>query len=81
MNNIFIGRLRRSVKYEEVYLKDYANAVEDIKDIDRNFHFYNTQNREVQHTKSGGNKFSTLKKPIFCLNKRIYFIYELLSLI
>lgn len=43
MDNIFIERLWRSVKYEEVYLKDYANVPEAINGIDRYFHFYNTQ--------------------------------------
>lgn len=43
MDNIFIERLWRSVKYEDVYLRDYANVSEAIDGIDRYFHFYNTQ--------------------------------------
>ena len=43
MDNIFVERLWRSVKYEEVYLKDYANVPEAINGIDRYFKFYNTQ--------------------------------------
>ena len=43
MDNIFVERLWRSVKYEEVYLKDYANVPEAIKGINRYFKFYNTQ--------------------------------------
>jgi putative transposase len=42
-DNIFIERLWRSVKYEEVYLKDYANVTETIGGIDSYFRFYNTQ--------------------------------------
>ena len=42
-DNIFIERLWRSVKYEEVYLKDYANVTEAIGGIDSYFRFYNTQ--------------------------------------
>jgi putative transposase len=43
MDNIFVERLWRSVKYEEVYLKDYANVSEAITGLDRYFRFYNTQ--------------------------------------
>jgi putative transposase len=42
-DNIFIERLWRSVKYEEVYLKDYANVSEAISGIDSYFRFYNSQ--------------------------------------
>lgn len=43
MDNIFVERLWRSVKYEEVYLKDYANVPEAINGLNRYFKFYNTQ--------------------------------------
>ncbi len=43
MGNIFVERLWRSVKYEEVYLKDYANVPEAINGLNRYFKFYNTQ--------------------------------------
>ena len=43
MDNIFVERLWRSVKYEEVYLKDYSNVPEAIKGLNRYFKFYNTQ--------------------------------------
>ena len=40
-DNIFVERLWRSVKYEEVYLKDYS-GVRDAKDsLRRYFDFYN----------------------------------------
>ena len=41
MDNIFIERLWRSLKYEEVYLKDYASATEARAGIDGWFRFYN----------------------------------------
>jgi len=43
MDNIFVERLWRSVKYEEVYLKDYDSVSEAIDGIGRYFRFYNTQ--------------------------------------
>ena len=41
MDNIFIERLWRSLKYEEVYLKDYESECEARDGIDRYFRFYN----------------------------------------
>ena len=41
MDNIFIERLWRSLKYEEVYLKDYASVAEARTGIARYFQFYN----------------------------------------
>ncbi len=40
VDNIFIERLWRSVKYEEVYLKDYRTAREAASNLDRYFDFY-----------------------------------------
>ena len=42
-DNIFVERLWRSVKYEEVYLKAYSGGREAQAGIDAYFHFYNTQ--------------------------------------
>ena len=42
-DNIFIERLWRSVKYEEVYLKDYVNVPDAIRNLDAYFRFYNSQ--------------------------------------
>ena len=42
-DNIFGERLWRSVKWEEVYLKDYENVPEAIDGLDGYFKFYNTQ--------------------------------------
>ena len=44
-DNIFIERLWRSVKYEEVYLRDYADGAEARRGLERYFRFYNTQRR------------------------------------
>jgi putative transposase len=41
MDNIFTERLWRSVKYEEVYLKDYVSLPEARQSLTQYFHFYN----------------------------------------
>jgi putative transposase len=41
IDNIFIERLWRSVKYEEVYLHAYANGTEARESLTRYFAFYN----------------------------------------
>jgi putative transposase len=40
-DNIFVERLWRSVKYEEVYLKDYATVREATGSLEAYFRFYN----------------------------------------
>ena len=40
LDNVFIERLWRSVKYEEVYLKDYITAWEAEESLAAYFHFY-----------------------------------------
>jgi len=42
-DNVFVERLWRSVKYEEVYLRAYASVSEARAGLDRYFVFYNTQ--------------------------------------
>ena len=42
-DNIFVERLWRTVKYEEVYLKAYSNGREAKAGLDDYFRFYNTQ--------------------------------------
>ena len=42
-DNIFVERLWRTVKYEEVYLKAYSNGREAKAGLDAYFGFYNTQ--------------------------------------
>jgi putative transposase len=41
LDNIFVERLWRSVKYEEVYLKDYQSMGQAVEGIGGYFHFYN----------------------------------------
>lgn len=43
LDNIFIERLWRSVKYEEVYLNDYESVYEAAECLKRYFEFYNTE--------------------------------------
>ncbi len=43
MDNIFIERLWRSLKYEEVYLKDYSSAPEARAGIESYLRFYNQE--------------------------------------
>ena len=40
-DNIFVERLWRTVKYEEVYLKAYVNALEARRELGAYFRFYN----------------------------------------
>jgi len=42
-DNIFIERLWRTVKYEEVYLKDYSDPLEAQNSLNNYFNFYNTE--------------------------------------
>jgi len=41
LDNIFIERLWRSVKYEDIYLKDYASVPELDAGLNAYFRFYN----------------------------------------
>jgi len=43
LDNIFIERLWRSVKYEEVYLNDYESVYEAAQGLGRYFPFYNEE--------------------------------------
>ena len=43
LDNIFIERLWRSVKYEDIYLHDYADGIQAIAGLNRYFRFYNTR--------------------------------------
>jgi len=42
-DNIFVERLWRSVKYEEVYLHNYQNVPEAKNQLGTYFRFYNTE--------------------------------------
>ncbi len=50
-DNIFIERLWRTVKWEEVYLKDYANVAEAIRSLGD---FFRRYNEERPHSSLGG---------------------------
>ncbi len=43
IDNIFVERLWRTVKYEEVYLKAYSNGREAKAGLEAYFHFYNIE--------------------------------------
>ena len=43
IDNVFIERLWRSVKYEEVYLRAYANGTEARQSLTKYFSFYNAR--------------------------------------
>jgi len=45
LDNVFIERLWRSVKYEEVYLKAYDNLTEARRELAAYFEFYNRRRR------------------------------------
>jgi len=43
LDNIFIERLWRSLKYEEVYLRDYTTVRDATESINQYFNFYNNE--------------------------------------
>jgi putative transposase len=50
LDNVFVERLWRTVKYEEIYLKAYADGAEGRESLERYFPFYN---RERPHQSLG----------------------------
>jgi len=42
-DNIFVERLWRTIKYEEVYLHDYRSVSDARERLELYFHFYNTE--------------------------------------
>ena len=71
LDNIFIERLWRSVKYEEVYLHDYAGVPQAIKGLGSYFKFYNharihqslatkPQRRCIKQRHKSGQRLTTL---------------------
>ncbi len=42
-DNIFVERLWRTVKYEEVYIKDYQAVIEAKEGLGSYFPFYNSE--------------------------------------
>jgi putative transposase len=49
MDNIFIERLWRSLKYEDIYIKTYQNAHELHKGLKQYFNFYNYERPHHSH--------------------------------
>ena len=49
MDNIMVERLWRSVKYEEIYLKDYASVAELVAGLRAYFAFYNDERPHQSH--------------------------------
>jgi putative transposase len=43
LDNVFVERLWRSLKVEEVYIKDYETVIEAVEGLDRYFGFYNEE--------------------------------------
>jgi putative transposase len=43
LDNVFVERLWRTVKWEEVYLKDYQTVAEAVSGLDSYFRFYNQE--------------------------------------
>ncbi len=43
LDNIFVERLWRSLKYEEIYLKSYDSMIELHESVSRYFDFYNEE--------------------------------------
>ena len=75
LDNVFVERLWRTVKYEEVYLKDYSGVPDAIGSLSRYFPFYN---HERPHQSLGyrtpaavyfgdGNEMPRQKKPAMLL--------------
>jgi putative transposase len=64
MDNVFIERLWRSVKYEEVYLKGYENIPEARKELTAYFDFYNKRRRHqgLENRTPDDVYWSTLRK-------------------
>ena len=49
LDNVFVERLWRTVKYEEVYLKSYLSLVDAHAQLDTYFHFYNERRPHSSH--------------------------------
>lgn len=43
LDNVFVERLWRSLKYEDIYLKDYSSVKDARKGIEKYFSFYNNE--------------------------------------
>ena len=67
MDNVFVERLWRSIKYEEVYLKAYQNGTEARKGIGAYLAFYNQERpHQTMGYRSPGQVFQAVS-PQRCL--------------
>ena len=84
LDNVFVERLWRTVKYEEVYLKDYANVWEAETSLREYFEFYCYDRRHqslnnrtpaevygVQRTKRSTRRRRTLRAEYWCPHRMI----------
>lgn len=62
-DNVFVERLWKSVKYEEVYLKAYACVSEGKQSLDRYFRFYNERRRHSSLDDQTPNEFYERNSP------------------
>ena len=49
LDNIYVERLWRTLKYEDIYLKDYESVTDLRAGLERYFHFYNTERYHQSH--------------------------------
>ena len=69
LDNIFVEQLRRSVKYEDVYLLDYTAVPEAILGLRKYFSFYNIERQhqslgyQTPQEVYGGQKTGGVKTP------------------
>jgi putative transposase len=58
-NNVFIERLRRSVKYEEIYVKAYESVAPARKSIGHYLTWYNRQRPHSSLSDKTGTKLTS----------------------
>ena len=65
LDNVFVERLWRTVKYEDVYLKDYSDPSEALRNLRSYFSFYNGQrpHQALDYRTPQAVYFGILKKP------------------
>lgn len=61
MDNVFVERLWRTVKYEHVYLYAYANGVDLFKGLSQFFPYYNTERKHQSLNYQTPEKLFSLK--------------------
>ena len=49
LDNVYVERLWRSLKYEDIYIKSYENMIELDEGVSRYFHFYNSERFHQSH--------------------------------